>query len=270
MNIVRWHPEVCLDLLESLQFYKAREPDLDERFMAHVNAAIARAAAIISFLLCFFHGQARADITTARLDTIGGMDLYVRSSVPTLPYATEGWLNVGGWGDIYHTFIKFPTSALPLEFASVRLMLYCGNSNLAGNGTTVGQTLHVPTTGWTETSTWNTQPGLTALRNLPTPPTVGMWFELDLTSLAQGWKAGSPNNGFTLVPQGTANQWNNYASSRAVDATKRPFLIFDDANPVIDPSLRAYYPFTGGTGIDASGNNQHAILTDIAQITGPN
>ena len=228
------------------------------------------AAVVIGFLLCFRQSHVLAETTTVRLDSIGGVDTFVRSSVPTMTNAAEVRLNVGGWGDTYQTFIKFPTSALPAGFTSVKLMLYCQDSNLAGSGTTVSQTLQVPATGWTETITWNTRPSLTALRNLPTPPTVGMWFELDLTSLAQGWKAGSPNNGFTLVPQGTANQWNNYASSRAVDTTKRPFLIFDDANPVMDPTLRAYYPFTGGTGIDASGNNQHAILTDITQITGPN
>ena len=45
MTTVRWQPEASRDLLQSLQFYEAREPGLGERFMAHVDAAIARAAA---------------------------------------------------------------------------------------------------------------------------------------------------------------------------------------------------------------------------------
>lgn len=45
MSVVRWRPEVSLDLLESLQFYGAREPGLGGRFMAHADAAIAKPAA---------------------------------------------------------------------------------------------------------------------------------------------------------------------------------------------------------------------------------
>lgn len=45
MNPVRWHPEASLDLVESLQYYEACEQGLGERFMAHVDAAVARVAA---------------------------------------------------------------------------------------------------------------------------------------------------------------------------------------------------------------------------------
>lgn len=50
---VRWHPEASLDLQEAIEYYQTCAEGLDVRFLAHVDAAVARAASAPRLARCF-------------------------------------------------------------------------------------------------------------------------------------------------------------------------------------------------------------------------
>ncbi len=50
---VRWHPGASLDLQEAIKYYQTCVEGLDVRFLAHVDAAVARAASAPRLAHCF-------------------------------------------------------------------------------------------------------------------------------------------------------------------------------------------------------------------------
>ena len=191
--------------------------------------------AVILILQFTHHAQAQGTTTqTLRLDEIGGIDAYVRSSVLNTSFS-EPTLQTGGWGDTYRTFVKFPVSGFPVNYTAVRLSIFCYDNNSSSiGGQSVGQTQLSPTSAWDQNITWQNQPGLSVIRSLPGTPAVGQWLEIDLTAQVQAWISGQPNNGVALDPVGTNNQWNKFHSTRAADVNLRPRLIFEVPGLVTD------------------------------------
>lgn len=50
---VRWHPGASLDLQEAIEYYQTCVEGLDVRFLAHVDAAVARATSAPRLARCF-------------------------------------------------------------------------------------------------------------------------------------------------------------------------------------------------------------------------
>lgn len=51
--VIRWHPGASQDLLDAIEYYQSCAESLDARFLAHVDAAAALAAASPLLHRCF-------------------------------------------------------------------------------------------------------------------------------------------------------------------------------------------------------------------------
>lgn len=146
-------------------------------------------------------------------------------------------LVVGGWGDEYRSLLQFDLSTSPKTASSAKIRLY-NISTHAGSGGPISMFLDRVTASWD----WTTQPIAPGspdnLRlwwaNRPTfaqvsliaAPSVGGYYEIDITSLYNQWQSGAvPNFGVQLRPINTNNYWNIFASSENADAARRPQLI---------------------------------------------
>ena len=133
-------------------------------------------------------------------------------------------LQVGGWGDWYHTLIKFDVITLPSNALSAMLEL---QPYSRGDQSTPAQmTLSRVTSGWDENTGWFTKPSTSFERSLPAP-VVGSTYSIDVTALYNGWKSGSiPNYGVELRPTGNNNEFNVFRSSDYLaDPLLRPKLV---------------------------------------------
>lgn len=116
-----------------------------------------------------------------------------------LYFGREFAVNGGG---LFRAFIRFNIAALPSSPSSVKLRVYVVSSY---QETSVPVSVHQVTSSWTETGpTWSSQPtyntspasAFAATPAGPKSPPSG-WYECDITSLYNTWKAGT-NNGLML------------------------------------------------------------------------
>lgn len=173
---------------------------------------------------------------------IGVQDIWTTSvfSFTGLGGGPGGGLNddrliVGGWGDLYYSLIAFNLNTLPTTASKVELQLYMPQARAAG---TTALYLDRITTFWD----WRTQgTGQDRLRlwwiDRPTAeqwiatalpaPIAGQWYTIDITTLYNGWKAGTyPNYGIQLRPVGAGNNtWADFVSSNSADAAHHPRLV---------------------------------------------
>ena len=162
-------------------------------------------------------------------------------------------LRVGGWGDEYRSLLQFDISSasLPTQPASVILRLY----NHAAQGiATTPMTLFRITQFWDWKTQgngtdrlrlwWADQPstvptganGTTHAATLPAP-TVGAFYDIDVTDIYTFWKANPTMNfGLELRPTLTSNYWNVFASSENLTAAWRPQLIVVAGTPPPPPT----------------------------------
>jgi hypothetical protein len=80
-------------------------------------------------------------------------------------------------------------------------------------------------------------------------PTVGSYYDIDITDLYNKWQSGVlPNFGVQLRPTRTSNNWNVFASSENLNAAWRPQLVVDGAAPQIPDSFWAEASWVGSQG----------------------
>ena len=142
-------------------------------------------------------------------------------------------LRIGGWGDLYYSLIQFDLTNLPLTASKVELQLYM--PRVTGYGTT-GLYLDRITAYWD----WRTQgtgsdrvrlwwadlpPAVQWISNSLPAPTAGVWYAIDITSLYNAWKGGTPNYGLQLRPVNYDNTWAEFNSSNHPDPSLRPRLV---------------------------------------------
>jgi hypothetical protein len=233
-------------------------------------------------------GLAGDDVLIAGLDTDGseppgtltlkpgpeGQDLWVTS---TFSYndnygVDEPWLKVGGWGDYYHSLLRFDLSgaALPGDVTSATLRLY--NTD-AGSYTPTGMYVDRLSTAWTESYGWHDY--ALSYTNVTTTAAPGYgWIDIDVTSSVNQWlQAPATNFGLQLRPFGINQNLNYFVSSDASGtmAQYRPELVlaFDsgDAGDIFDGGDGVdtvdYSATTLGIVVDLSAAQDQAIGSEI-------
>ena len=157
---------------------------------------------------------------------------------------------IGGWGDYYYCLIKFNISA-PGSKIVLRLYKYVEGGSLSGI------ILDRVTSDWNGVTKWSAKPASVNITTLP-QPVYGQWYEIDITSLYNGWQNGTfPNYGIMLRP--TVNGpdvHNTFWSPLYSDATLRPQLVVTTATnstpPVVQPPPLP--SFTGSCAVNGSLN----------------
>jgi len=149
-----------------------------------------------------------------------GVDVWITSVYDS---RNDHRLRVGGWGDVYYTMIRFDLTDFPSSVTAATLYLYTWGNDSASN---VSMDLHRVTDAWSEAVDWQSQPTTTNVRLVPTP-VLGRWYELDITDLYNGWRAGNfPNYGLQLRPTSNNHEFNEfYSSDYSDDPYLRPKLV---------------------------------------------
>ena len=155
-----------------------------------------------------------------------GKDHYIGSYYNSDPNGTDNHIRTGGWGDKYWILLEFPLGGLPPVAGKATIRLFGMNDN--HNPTSMYFDRN--TSAWAENCTWGQRPSYVNLKSVP-PSAVGVWYEIDVTDLYNGWKAGTyPNYGVQLRSHGTSNNYNGFWSSDYTDdAALRPMLVVEVA-----------------------------------------
>lgn len=143
-------------------------------------------------------------------------------------------LVVGGWGDSYHSLLKFDLLAMPPVARVAKLELFCFKTR---GTSTVGMFLDRIDEPWDWRAGgsgpdrarlwWADRPRSVQWRQSVLPPcALGTWYQIDITDLYNGWQSGTYKNyGLQLRPARNDNRWNEFYSSKyMVDTSLRPRL----------------------------------------------
>ncbi|MDO8231924.1 MAG: DNRLRE domain-containing protein [bacterium] len=144
----------------------------------------------------------------------------------------NGFLVVGGWGDLYYSFLRFGLADLPANVVSAHLELYSAKQRGVGN---TPMLLDRVTQSWDwwlqgtgrdrERLWWADRPTATQIASLPSP-TQNAWYSIDITDLYRQWQNGTfPNYGIQLRPVSISNTWNEFYSSDYADSAFLPRLV---------------------------------------------
>jgi len=182
------------------------------------------------------------------------------SSVYNQTAVDDDKLQVGGWGDWYRTFIEFDLTNLPqtATFASMHMYAY----DRGDSSTPVTMPLYLLITPWSETTQNFYDPLYGYYAGIVSAPTPNSWYNLNITSIYNGWKNGTyANNGFVFLAADNNNKFNVFRSSDYLtDPLLRPKLIitYDGAN--LGFPLEGYTPYT----VPISSVFDHSMITPYA------
>ena len=155
-----------------------------------------------------------------------GMDHVIGSVYNIDPSGTMDHIRTGGWGDNYWALLQFPLAGLPPVASKATVRLFGMNDN--NNPTSMY--FDRVTSSWAENCTWSQKPSTVNITSIP-PSQVGVWYEIDVTALYNGWRSGAyPNYGVEFRSHGTSNNYNGFWSSDYdVDPSLRPMLVVEPA-----------------------------------------
>lgn len=112
-------------------------------------------------------------------------------------------MTTGGWGDFYYSYAVFDLTGSPSTASTriARLWLYTDYRANDPNSR-----VHRVTSNWNEATLSSTS--FPSQENTPTYgnlPFLDGWNSVDITTLYNLWKAGTPNYGISMRPQSTGN-----------------------------------------------------------------
>ncbi len=176
-----------------------------------------------------------------------GQDLWITSFYSYSDnYGVDGPdLRVGGWGDSYHSLLKFDLTdqGLPTQIDNATLRLY---NYLYSDYVPTGMYVDKLNTAWTESYGWRDY-GLSYTNIGTVGAPVPGWIEIDITAAVNDWLTNpSSNQGIQLRPFGTNHNMSAFVSSDATDeiAQYRPELMINWEDWSIEPdSFVAYEDF---------------------------
>lgn len=194
-----------------------------------------------------------------------GQDLWITNFFPRDgKYGVDnGYLQVGGWSDLYYSLVKFDLSAasLPANVTSVTLRLY---SVPFGDYLATGMYVDELHTSWTENYGWYDYS--LSYTNIGSVSTPGLgWIDIDVTVAYNDWLANpSSNFGLQLRPFGNNHNLDYFISSDAIGdlAQFRPELVvtYNLAPPAPPTVIASLLNDTGSSITDK--------ITSISTITG--
>ena len=159
-----------------------------------------------------------------------GKDTYYGNVYLTTGMPTAEWIHVGGWGDMYRSYVQIDVSSLPAaaNTVSAELQLYITNASVADPLLR----MYRIDSAWTDVGvTIAAQPSVTYLNEGPRNATTGTWYRLDITNLYREWKNGTRSNfGVMLEPGYMVNSAYTFASSEAPTASQRPKIVVQSNN----------------------------------------
>lgn len=150
-------------------------------------------------------------------------------------------LQVGGWGDVYRTYIKFDLTGLPQNPTVAGLIL---RSYPRGDGSTTTPFAFCKVgSSWNLSMLWSTQPSFETCWGWYSPPTPGNQWSIDITYIYSAWKSSpSTNHGIMMSPQYNDNRFNMFRSSRYSGDGDRPILAFQFNQPSGMPNFKIPLP----------------------------
>lgn len=158
-------------------------------------------------------------------------------------FQRDNSLQIGGWGDVYRTYIKFDLTGLP-ESPTVAGLILRSYSKGDGSTTTPFAFCKV-SSSWDLSMLWSAQPSLETCWGWYSPPTPGNQWSIDITDIYSAWKSSpSTNHGIMMSPQYNDNRFNMFRSSRYSGDSDRPILAFQFNQPTGMPSFKI--PLPGG------------------------
>jgi murein DD-endopeptidase MepM/ murein hydrolase activator NlpD len=145
----------------------------------------------------------------------------------------DGVLQIGGFGDIYRTYVQFDLAGLPYNVADATLELY--SYSRGDNSTLVAFDVRSPNNAWaasdsnrylSTTMTWNTQP-LSSYVGTTSAGAINSFWSVPITALYNGWQSNpNSNNGLELNPLQESNNFDVWRSSRYAFDGDRPLIRF--------------------------------------------
>lgn len=166
----------------------------------------------------------RASVTrTLPLSAIGGMDSYIRSSLPSSLWSKEKAIIVGGWGDEYRGLVWFDVNRVP-EIPggySAKLYLYERAPDDGSANRPTSMISYRAASPISSQTAWQNRPEVERDTEWEREVSGEGWLALDITSYIESWRAGAPNYGIVLVPRSTNNKFNFFVAS---DDSTRPSL----------------------------------------------
>ena len=217
----------------------------------------------LAFLLSLIATQAGA-ITAYYQPTPYPLKKMDGSAMPqslSIVHVQDGWINsyysslmsfqrddklkMGGWGDVYRSYLNFDLTGLPSSPTNVAIWFRFYPS---GSATTNFQ-FCIPSTSWDTSLTWGSQPSFLGCTAMQPAPTTDSWAGWYITPWYQSWQNNSWGKfGLMLNPQSNSNNYNFIRSSRYANFSadpyadgKRPMLQFD-----FTPTLQLKMPLPGG------------------------
>ncbi|MHB8651904.1 MAG: DNRLRE domain-containing protein [Minisyncoccota bacterium] len=153
-------------------------------------------------------------------------------------FVQDDKLKIGGWGDVYRSYINMDLTGLPKDPTNVALWLRFYPSGV----TTTPFRFCIPNSAWDTAMTWGTQPSfLGCTTSYYSPPTTDSWAGWGITSWYQNWQNGVWGKyGIMLSPQYNNNNFDFIRSSRYAGDGYRPILQLD-----FTPTLELKMPFNG-------------------------
>ena len=224
---------------------------------------------LLLFTQAWLSPEVKADTKTVRLENIGAVDTYVSSSQPGTAFGVMPQTRTGGTGDENRMLLRFPTFGFPAAVTKATLYLYCkGTDGAAGNAPL---SLYKPSSAWSNTTSWSTQPSAVLIAPVATGPINGAWLPIEITTQLNEWLTGNPNNGIELRSASTSNQANVFGSIESSLAIERPYLIIEWAGLTGLPLLFAEE--FNGTSLDpavwssTNSNGTVAVSNGVVSIT---
>lgn len=169
--------------------------------------------------------QAHANLVQLQPGPFDGMDVWY-GNVYYKTGVHDEKLQVGGWGDEYHTLVRFNLGGMPQVADQVILWLW---GFPRGDASTPTWIQWSPITSQWQSATvgWDTRPDSFVLGYTPPPSASGGWYGVIFTNQYNQWRRGnsSPlNYGLKLVPWSNNNNFDMFFSSRNPTYWARPLL----------------------------------------------
>lgn len=152
-------------------------------------------------------------------------------------------LQIGGWGDLYQSYLKFDLTGLPENISQA--IFWIMPSQVPSPKISTPFAVCPVTSFWDNTMIWSTRPSAPICYGWYMAPTPDRWWGLYITNWYTGWKKGTmANYGLKLTPQfSNNNNFDMFRSSRYTDVRwKRPFLQLNFTPPVAVPDFKIPLP----------------------------